>query len=258
MPALLWDHLPQVQESLQKHQPWLIFTDFDGTLSPIVDQPSQAVLAPEMRQALLVLVQRPHIRFAVVSGRSLEDIRQRVDLPGIIHVGNHGLEIAGPGWHFSPIHPSETRERILSLAKELEAVFLDLPGVLIENKSLTVSLHYRCLAEGFASQFNARLKTFTEQLPAAFAMLHGHCVVDFRPHVQWNKGDACLWIKNRLGLADAAMIYIGDDRTDEDAFAALPNEVTIVVGFNAKSKARFSLADPSAVRTFWKWLADQG
>src|SRR3989338_410106 len=102
--------------------------DYDGTLTPIVDHPDQAVLDEQVKGLLNLLAQDPRYKLAVVSGRSLPDISQRVGLTNITYVGNHGLEIEGPGIYFRSSLPSYFKEYFQQLAKELRELLTGFPG----------------------------------------------------------------------------------------------------------------------------------
>ena len=162
MPHLLhvW---PAVSRRIREASRTLLAFDFDGTLTPIVDLPDHAALAPEVRATLESLSRQDRYLTGIVSGRSLADILARVDVPGLFYAGNHGLEMTGPGLDF--VHPGaeKLRDTQTELYHQLRSNLSDLPGVLVENKGLTLSVHYRMAAERAAeveARFNRTVSPF--------------------------------------------------------------------------------------------------
>lgn len=225
----------------------LITSDFDGTLAPIVDHPELAVLhpdAPPVIEALLRL--HPRVRVAIVSGRSLADLRGRLAIrqEALILAGNHGLEMSGAGLDW--VHPEAValRGRYDMLAVALRKIAARFDGAEVEDKGLSLTLHHRRVA---ADQVEA-LHQMVDQIgvPAGIRRASGKMILEFRPDVAWHKGSILRRIQDRLGMPAAATIYLGDDVTDEDAFCKLPEPgLTVHVGNgDTPSAARFQASDP--------------
>ena len=237
----------------------LVFSDFDGTLVPIRDDPKDCYLDEEPQHLLAALAARPQIRVAVVSGRLLSDLRPRVGVAGIGYVGNHGLEIEIPGHSFRAPRAVQLRPELARLAENLRLVLADLPGAWVQDKELTLSVHYRLVAP---EQVAAVLQRVTEVCQPAvqaghFQLRSGKKVLEVRPAVSWNKGAATQWIAERSGLSSPwQVIYVGDDETDEDAFAAWPEGLTIRVGGPAPSRARWRVDGPGQVLTVLEEILD--
>lgn len=199
----------------------LVALDFDGTLAPIVDRPEGAVLPPAAREALTRLTQRPDTDLAIISGRSLEDLRARVALEGIYYGGNHGLEIEGPGIHEVYREAVEARPRIAKCVAALHREFDGVPGVSVEDKGLTLSFHYRRVTDPQEMErVRARAKEICGSVPGV-RVFEGKRIVEVRPDVPWDKGQATRFLLHALQADTGAAIpaiFIGDDRTDEDAF----------------------------------------
>ncbi len=221
MPHLLyvWS---AVSRRIREASRTLLAFDFDGTLTPIVDRPDQAVLAPEARGILASLSKQDRYLTGIISGRSLADIRVRADVPGLVYAGNHGLEMAGPGLDF--VHPGagKLRETQTELCRQLRSDLADLPGVLVEDKGLTLSVHYRMAAENAAVEVEARFNDAVSPFvyPGGLRTTKGKMVLEVRPDLAWGKGEAIarLWeVYPDLSLT----IFFGDDVTDEDGFAAV-------------------------------------
>ena len=240
-----------------QRNPLLLFLDFDGTLASIVPHPDAARLPAGVRASLAALRRLPACRVTVVSGRALADIRPRIGLRRLTYAGNHGLEMAGPGVRFQ--HPELRRHRrpLAALLPALRRRLRGLPGVLVEDKGATLSVHYRRLAAAQLPAFRRAVDTVLRpQLDAGRVRLrHGKKVLELRPPVPWHKGAAVRWLlRNPFRGADgrgASIVYLGDDETDEDAFAALPpSALTIRVGRSRRSAAQYYLRDPAQVAEF--------
>lgn len=225
--------------------PVLVALDFDGTLTEIDADPEAPGLTAG-RQTILSRLPAPGRWLAIVSGRALADLRRRVGLPQTIYVGNHGLEIEGPGIERHP--PEEIAER---LARLLEAVADRLEseaGVLIEDKTWTATLHVRPRGDARRlSAVEARLRDLVEA--AGFVLRPGHASWEIRPSDAFDKGDAVRHVIDAIpGAAAERVLYVGDDVTDEDAFRALPAAVTARVGDgDVETAARYRLAGPVEV-----------
>jgi hypothetical protein len=123
-----------------------LFLDFDGTLVPLQDSPDQVLLPVSLRRMLLALSNQENRIVAVVSGRQRSDLQARVNVPGLVYAGNHGLEISGPGFVF--IEPSAIgyRDKLLEFAKDLATRIKGIPDAWVEDKGLTLSVHSRLVA----------------------------------------------------------------------------------------------------------------
>jgi trehalose 6-phosphate phosphatase len=185
--------------------------DFDGTLAPIVMQPEQASLPPDVRQRLMVLSSLAPV--ALLTGRSIADIKARLGFEPDFVVGNHGLE-GLPGWEQrAERYESTCRAWKEKLAHALQDEHCD-TGIRIENKRYSLSVHYR-MARNQLKTEAALAELFARILPEA-RVIGGKCVFNLLPQGAADKG----WALERLmdlGGARSA-IYVGDDVTDEDVF----------------------------------------
>jgi trehalose-phosphatase len=238
----------------------LLMTDFDGTLTPIVDDPGAAWLSEEMREHLGSLARSPRSRVSIVSGRGLDDLQSRVRLPGVTYAGCHGLEVAGPGFTFT--HPEA--ESQVEVLREVTRALLEraplLEGIRIEPKRFAVAVHYRHLGAASRRQLEDELARAILQDGARLKIFHGTKVVEILPAAGWNKGTCALWLLERtrreLGSAVEAL-YIGDDWTDEHAFEALVRRaVTVRVGNDQRaSKAEYRIESIEEVQELLCTLA---
>ena len=228
----------------------LLLSDYDGTLTPIVGRPSEAILSSGVREKLGALAQRPAASVGIISGRSLSELRSMVDIEGIYYAGNHGLEIEGPGLRFVS-QPAETgRATIEDLACQLSSALAGIPGVIVEDKGLSLSVHYRLVKKEMETRVADIFRQVTSpQLnEGKIKITSGKKVWEVRPPIDWHKGKAVeaitREIKALLKLEQVLTIYLGDDTTDEDAFRVIhrPQGWSIFVGEeNAASSAEYYL-----------------
>jgi trehalose 6-phosphate phosphatase len=240
----------------------LLGLDFDGTLAPIVSRPEDAALLPASRQALDRLAQRTDTHIALISGRSLQDLRSRVVLDRVYYAGNHGLEIEGPDVHRVHEIAADAHATLQALARQLERELAGIDGVIVEDKTLTLSVHFRLVSD---REQEARVRDAVRACArdhAGLRLTDGKKVVEIRPDVDWNKGRALRFLRetleDRFGRGPA--VFIGDDRTDEDAFRELgATDCSIVVGDppQHESVAQASLRSPTEVAQFLRRLADE-
>ena len=231
-----------------------LFLDYDGTLTPIVERPEDAVLAPESRAVLERLARR--YPTAIVSGRDLADVRERVGLAELTYAGCHGFDIEGPAG--SRVHEAAAAAapQLAAAADEVARDTAGLPGVQLERKRFTLAVHYRRAREADAPAVREAVERAQARHPA-LRVTSGKKVFELQPDVDWDKGRAVLWLIESLALQDALPVYIGDDVTDEDAFRALAHRgVGIAVhGGPQATAAQYTLRDTDAVREFLAALA---
>jgi trehalose-phosphatase len=240
-----------------------LFLDYDGTLAPIREKPKYALIPKHTKNLLSELSKIPQCKIAVISGRSLKDVSRIVGLDNIIYGGNHGLELKGPQIQFrSPV--SKKHKAILEqINRNLRNKLRSIKGVLIEDKGLSLSVHYRLVAP----KNIPLVKTIFCEATAfhlwrnEIRVRTGKMVIEVCPPVNWDKGKAVLWLLQNISSRNAipAMpVYIGDDLTDEDAFKLLENSgLTIFVGKPKKSNAKYYVKDTTEVLDFLSWLEEE-
>jgi trehalose-phosphatase len=249
----------EFSDACRKASHVLLFFDYDGTLTPIVSRPELAVLSPEVKDLLRGLAQKPVLSVGIISGRSLVEIKSMVAVDGIYYAGNHGLEIDGPGLKYVSREAETARALIKDLAGKLATALGDISGVIIEDKGLSLSVHYRLVKEGeekiVADIFQSITGTLRDK--GKIRITTGKKVFEVRPPIDWNKGKAVEKIageiKTVLNLGQALTVYLGDDNTDEDAFKILrlPEGWSIYVGGeNTSSAAAYYLDSPLQVAEF--------
>ena len=257
----LFAHWDEVEALIREHSV-VLFLDFDGTLAPLAPRPELAKMLPSQRKNIKDLSKQKDVQVVVISGRALDNLKKRVGVPGITYVGNHGLELEDPGMRH--VHPAALESRLLlkKLSYRLKKAFHFMPQILVENKTFSVSVHYRQLSEDkerFAKV--VLLKETGDYLGKGRVVLtEGKKVWEIRPPVEWNKGKTVLWILARVlaqGVKHALPVYLGDDVTDEDAFKALQHRglsIRVTDNPREKSYATHYLWSPQDVSEFLKRL----
>jgi trehalose 6-phosphate phosphatase len=244
-----WD---EVEPRIRKAELLLLLLDYDGTLCPIVSRPDLAVCPPQVKSLLEKLRDSPKARVAIISGRALEDLKDKVRVQGIIYVGNHGLEVENPvGTHRKKLSPGRQNE-LRKIRDSLETNLQLVPGILFEDKGPILTVHYRNAPREFALRVREAVEKALQPFPDRWQASPGKKIVEIRPQVDFDKGKTVKEILHRFPSGRSLPVYLGDDRSDEDAFRALgPQGISIWVGSGAApSSAQYFLRDPEEVRGF--------
>jgi len=248
-----------------------LFLDYDGTLTPIVNNPDEAFLSEETRDAVRELATL--FPAAIISGRGRAKVEEFVQLEELYYAGSHGMDIAAPksdaaaraaGEEFS-FQPAARYEALIQEVRmRLTEVTSHIEGSSIEDNKYCVSVHFRnCRPDSYDEVVNA-----VDNIVAQQADLHvtrGRKVLEVRPKVDWDKGSALVHLVDMLGISSVGspfVIYIGDDRTDEDAFAVLKERslgAGILVSSKVKeTKSMYTVQDPGEVRQLLQRLVEYG
>ncbi|XP_066902989.1 uncharacterized protein [Halyomorpha halys] len=247
---------------LQGKKQLALLLDFDGTLAPLVQRPELAELPAETKEILLRLSQNPRIQISIVSGRHVKSVMEKVGIKNITYAGNHGMEIIqSDGSHFMFPMPLEYQEKASQLVKDLQEQVVK-EGAWVENKGLTLTLHYRETPFEWRAEIVSKARTLIES--AGFIASHAHKALEAKPPINWNKGRACIYIlRTAFGLnwSDRLnVIYVGDDTTDEDAMRALKGmaiSFRITLGLSVKTAADHRLQTTDCVVTLLKWVEEK-
>jgi trehalose 6-phosphate phosphatase len=242
--------------------PLVVMLDVDGTLAPIVEMFDRATVPLKTQRAVAALVGHPEVRVALVSGRSAAVARRMVGVSNLWVAGNHGFEIEGPNGE-DLADPSVYRYRavIATAVERLEPLVGAMHGVIVENKAITLSVHWRLADPAIAPDLRETIDQVSQ--PLGLRVTEGKRIFEIRPPALIDKGTAVLALAEHLasGHDEAAIVFAGDDVTDEDAIRALrahhPRSVTIrVLGEDSSpTEAEFSLRDTHAMRRFLEELA---
>jgi trehalose 6-phosphate phosphatase len=243
--------------------PLVVLLDVDGTLAPLAQMYDEAIVPAATKEAVAALVAHSDIRVALVTGRSAAVARQMVGVRDLWIAGNHGFEIQGPnGENFADPSVLSHRGEIATAVERLEARVRDMPGVLVENKTLTFSVHWRLADPAIVPRLREELDEVAQ--PLGLRITEGKCIFEVRPPAQIDKGTAVLALAEHLtsGSADASFMFAGDDVTDEDAIRALrahhPSAVTVRIigdGEAPTTAAEFSVRDTDALRQLLEEVA---
>lgn len=235
----------------------LLLLDYDGTLTPIAETPMKALIPKGTKELLEKLSRRPYCKLGIISGRSLGDIKNIVGIKDIIYVGNHGLEIEGPKIKFESQVSPRLKLIMRNIAADMQKRLLGIKGALVEDKGLTLSIHYRLVDKKDLSVFKKIISEVTGPyiVRDKVKVNSGKKVYEIKPPVKWDKGKVVLWLLARqqfiLGAKKILPVYIGDDITDEDAFGALKRKgLTVFVGEPGNSKADYYLKNTGEVAKF--------
>lgn len=256
----------------------VVFLDYDGTLSPIVDDPNRAFMSDEMRAAVKNIAL--HFPTAIISGRNRDKVSELVGLSELYYAGSHGMDIAFPAKsgvsYIDPKCIKSTDENgeevcVFQPAREFIPLIKEVFGILakktryiegssVENHKFCASVHYRNVVRKRWPRVAQIVHDVLKGYPRLI-LTHGRKVLEIRPDIDWDKGKAVNFLLESLGLdnnEDVLALYIGDDRTDEDAFKALREGNRgygiLVSAAPKESKAFFSLNNTTQVKEFLECL----
>lgn len=222
---------------LNKHP--VFFFDYDGTLSPIVKDPSKAVMGQSTRSLLERLSEQYPV--AVVSGRDIIDIQEFVKLDNIVYAGSHGFRISGPN---GLTMEHEGAKKLVPLMDRIEQDIQhklgSVQGIEVERKYFAIAVHYRNAAPHSYKLVNRTVAEILKKYQD-FRKTRGKKIVEIRPALNWHKGKAVEWIMENMSLSypdEHVPVFVGDDLTDEDAFRYLgDNCIGILVGWHDQPSA---------------------
>lgn len=252
-------------ESRLRGTPLLVMLDIDGTIAPIARTPNLATIPAVTERLLDRFAAAADTHVALVTGRGASDARNMIATKGIWIIGNHGGELRFPdGETTVDAETARFGGAMAEAAADLERVAPRFPGVVIEFKKWSLSVHYRMMDETLAPALQAAFEEVVAR--KELLMSEGKKIFELKPPVAVNKGTAVLDLSRRLlagyhDRGEPSIIFAGDDITDEDAFRALrgqmPGAVTIRVAEDAStpSDAEFRVRGTEELREFLEWLA---
>lgn len=249
-----WDEiLPQIKAAEKA----MFLLDYDGTLVPIAPSPDMAQLSPQTRGVLKQISLCAAFELAIISGRSLPDIKALVGLENIAYAGNHGLEIECPQGKFTSPTSVKFRPLLEIVEQRIKEELAGIEGVFIEDKGLTLSVHYRLVQEPLVKEVRGLLLKAVQgcMKEGNFKLTRGKKVIEIRPPLEWDKGKAIEWLLEIYGRPGSLPIFAGDDATDEDGFKVVRElgGIPIFVGRESvPSSADYCVSSPEELCC---WLA---
>ena len=248
-PVDFFQHLNEFENQLAQKDVF-VFLDYDGTLTPIVDTPDLAVLSQEMRDTVQRLSK--NYKVSIVSGRATDDVRSKIQVDGIFFAGSHGFEIVDPDGKVEISREARAICHVIDEVHEkLSARLKDVKGALVEHVKYTISSHYRLVSDEDFPKVENAVEDILREYPD-LRKTNGKKVFEIRPGIDWHKGKAVEWILNVLGYRcdNQLAVYIGDDVTDEDAFAALEGKGfgILVADEPRMSRASYIIKDTQDVK----------
>ena len=249
----LMENLQSIQQKIGSSAHIGLFLYFDGRISNLVPAPQDAVIDPQVRSALELLTGRPDFTLSIVSGRALADVRQRAGLKNVNWVGNHGLEIEAGSRSFREPRAETLRRELRCLMLQLRFALGDVEGAEVEDKCFTLSVHLRRVADHTHDWVRSTVLDIVSR-SRSFSSREGKLVLEVRPHLEWHKGSAVNYLLREVLPPGALPVYLGDDVTDEDAFRAIPEGITIKVGEPGGTQAQYLAPDVATVGAFLTWL----
>lgn len=262
-PRPLWRHWGALARRLRKGKRRgrpALFSDFDGTLAPIVAHPDQARLPARTRRALERLARLPGAIVGIVSGRSLADLRRRVGLRGVHYIGSHGEEWSGVNGLPRSRANARSVARIRTLGRRLEKELASLAGIHVERKTVSVAVHYRQATPTAAAQARRTVLAVLKENRGVLRLLEGKKVLELLPAGSRSKGHTVEGLLARRawnGNGRRPLIYLGDDVTDESVFRRLGRgDIGIHVGNNLHSRAEYRISSPGGVARFLERLLE--
>uniref|UniRef100_A0ACD5UDJ3 Uncharacterized protein n=1 Tax=Avena sativa TaxID=4498 RepID=A0ACD5UDJ3_AVESA len=242
-----------------------LFLDYDGTLSPIVNDPEKAFMSPEMRAAVKNVAR--FFPTAIVSGRSRDKVFEFVKLKELYYAGSHGMDILVPSADSKSKTKDDREAKLFQPAREFLPMIIEvnkslveatrsIKGANVENNKFCVSVHYRNVDKKDWKLVAELVDNVLKDFPR-LKVTTGRRVLEVRPVIDWDKGKAVEFLLQSLRLDDPESvlpIYIGDDRTDEDAFKVLLERNCgygiLVSQVPKETEAFYSLTSPSEVMEF--------
>ncbi|MFC1898827.1 trehalose-phosphatase [Chloroflexota bacterium] len=234
-----------------------IFLDYDGTLTPIVDDPAEAKISENTREIIRRLAKQYSV--AIVSGRDLADVRKMVGIEELTYAGSHGFDIVGPGLQYrDQEHGKSFLPAFDRAEKDLEKELEGISGVRVERKLFAIAVHYRQVDRAKLDELEKKFDAVLSRYPE-LRKTGGKEIFELRPNIEWDKGKALSSMLESLYIDTSRVlpVYIGDDETDEDAFQAINKKgIAIVVGTeNRQTAANYALRNPDEAVQFLHELA---
>lgn len=221
-----------------------LFLDFDGTLVNIAPLPDQVRLAPATRRVLRRLARHPRVTVVVISGRRRSELRRYIGLPGIRYHGLYGWERSGQ----SPL-PDMALNGLRSVRTQLSIHLTAIPGIWVEDKRFSLSVHFLGASPPLQRRARVKLRSLLRPFRKTLRLIENLRDAEIVPRCIQGKGIAVQQFLAKPARCRALPFYFGDDHSDEDAFEAVREGISIRVGVARPTRASYSVRSPAAVAT---------
>jgi len=235
-----------------------VFLDYDGTLTPLVARPEDAVLSSDTRAVLRDLAENTTV--GILSGRDLDEVREMVGVEGLWYGGSHGFELLSPAGERHQVEGStDVLPALRSAGELLDATVPEVEGAWVEHKRFAIAVHYRATPPEQVDGLQRRVASVADAM-AGLHLAGGNRIFELRPDLPWDKGRALRHVMHIAAITPPALlpVYVGDDVTDEDAFLAVRSDgLGVRVGADPPTTAaHHRLADTDEVRGFLSWIIE--
>jgi len=244
----LFEYWQEVSRRVREAKEIRVYLDFDGTLVDYHAHPEDVKLSREAKVALRELAKHRNVHVAIVSGRRRGVLVRHVKVPGVRYMGLYGWE-DGKSRHL----PRRTIQEIRRSRRTLASLPAELPGISIENKGISVAVHFRGASVEMRRRAENRVRRALGKFQSNVRVIRSNDVWDVIPRQVRGKGYAVRRALRGAGR-EVLPIYVGDDVTDESAFVALRRGITVLTGPPRKTAAQFGLRNPEEVCAFLKKL----
>ena len=227
----------------------VLLFDYDGTLAPTVEHPSMAVLSTETRYRLEQLALTPSIFIGVLSGRAIDELRDRVGIRGAYYAGTSGLELSLGSMAILEPERARTVPFVAAVALPIRRAVAGYDGAWLEQKPLGLTVHYRSMAPTRIGALRTDVDAAIGPFSGMLRVVDGAMAIEITPNLGWTKGTALRTIVDHVGGRAVLPLYAGDDANDADALLAAADlgGIAIGVGPRAPSLAQYQLPGTSSL-----------
>jgi trehalose 6-phosphate phosphatase len=236
-------HWPAITERVASSSRVALFFDFDGTLVPFARKPEQVEVSRQTRGVLDRLARRRHVRVFIISGRRRASLLRHLGIPGIGYLGLYGWEADSK----PPALPRRMKEALVEARAWLAERSKRHPGLWIEDKQFSLSVHLRDIKVRARPVIRRELDELSRRLRPAIRLFHNRLDSEFVPRFVAGKGVTLTRLLSRPELTDALPMYFGNDASDEPAFAAMRDGLSVIVGSSGPTHAHYAIPHQRAL-----------
>ena len=252
-----FDSLEEINRKISGAKPLVLMFDFDCTLAPLSKSPKRSAFLRADTKHLLNKVSRK-FEVAIITGRSLDNIKERVDMAGLMYAGSHGME-----WHVGKKPDSITMDRkseksLANIYKQFKKLKPKYPNLRVDDKKLCIGIGFKFIKKSLLDIFLAESDSIINKaINEGLDIIEEPTSFEFRPDIGWTKGEFAQYVIGHLKLKGSKQplaIYVGDGITDEDAFRVLKNDITVRVEKDKNSAAQYYIENQKEINKFLKYI----